>query len=51
MMCVAADYGNAALIELLIQKGADVNVSLMNLVFKLLKFILTLCVSKNCSAE
>lgn len=26
-MCVAADYGNAGLLELLIQKGADVNVS------------------------
>lgn len=27
-MCVAADYGNAALLQLLLQKGADVNVSL-----------------------
>ena len=27
LMCVAADYGNTSVIELLIQKGANVNVS------------------------
>ena len=31
MMCVAADYGNAAVIDMLIEKGADVNVSKINL--------------------
>ena len=33
MMCVAADYGNAAVIDMLIEKGADVNVSKINLFF------------------